>query len=152
MLVFFSSCQETVQDGDLECILNAAEVDINGVDIMVGQVDGWTDTTSLISIVYHKKSIDIPIGSNLKGLYKGRDIYFYQSAVDSLDNKKYSQISNSIVWHNFTPKEMDEDFISPPYDPINIQVEYNIKRNCIGEVIRGKGYINKEVISKCRCE
>jgi CRISPR/Cas system endoribonuclease Cas6 (RAMP superfamily) len=150
MLMSFSSCQETPQKAILECILNASEIDINGVDILVGQVDGWTDTTSLISIVYHKKSIVISIESNLKGQYKGREIYFYQSTVDSLDNRKYKQIPNDIIWKSFIPKELDENSIQPPYNPDQIQIEYNRKKNCFERVIKGKGFIS-ESISKCSC-
>lgn len=152
ILILFSSCQKRVQDGKLECILNSIEVDANEMDIEIGQHNGWNDSTALILVTYHKKSLDIPMGSNLKGLYKGNDIYFYQSSIDSSDNKKYNQIPNNIRWKEFIPKEMDESIIQPPYDPVNIQIEYNLKGNCIVAVIRGKGYINEKLLSRCKCD
>lgn len=150
MLLILNSCQTEVQDGKLECVLDNIKVDLDEVEIEVGQHDGWTDTSALILITFHKKSLNIPIGGNLKGVYKGRDIYFYQTTIDSLDTKKYSQIPNDIRWKSFTPKELDEDIIQPPYNPVNIQIEYNRKKNCFERVIRGKGFIS-ESISKCSC-
>lgn len=153
MLILFNSCQERrVQDEKLECILNSIKINLAGMDIEVSQHNGWTDTTALMLVTYHRKSMNIPIGSNLKGLYKGKDIYFYQSTIDSLDTKKYRQIPNNITWNNFIPKKIDENIIQPPYDPINIQIEYHTKGNCIAEVIRGKGYINEKIFSGCKCE
>lgn len=152
MLMFFYSCQEIIHDKKLECILDSIKVNLDEKEIEVGQHNGWTDTTNLILITYHRKSMNGSVVSKLKGLYKGRDIYFYQSVVDSLDNGKYAQIPNSIDWNNFTPKEIDENIIHPPYDPINIQIEYNMNSNCIVAVIKGKGYINPENISKCKCD
>jgi hypothetical protein len=151
IFLMLNSCQTRMQEGKLECILNNIEVDANGMDIEVGQHNGWTDTTTLILVTYHKKSLGIPIDCNLKGRYKGTDIYFYQSNVDTLDRQQYVQIPNNISWNNFI-QEIDEDFFQPPYDPVEIQVEYNDKRKCFGNVIKGKGYINGKIISECKCE
>lgn len=120
--------------------------------IEVGQHNGWTDTTSLILITYHKKPLKIPLGVALKAEYKGQDIYLYQSVIDSVSNKKYRTISNNIAWRSFTPEKLDEDFILPPYDPINIQIEYNFRNDCIIDVIRGKGYVDQRLISECKCD
>src|SRR5690554_7089254 len=122
ILILYCSCQEVVQDRKLECLLESIKVDLDAVEIEVGQHNGWTDSTALILITYYEKPLKTPTKGNLKGLYNGKNIYYYQSVVDSLDNKKYNQIPNSIIWSKFIPVEMDKDFISPPYDPINIQV------------------------------
>ncbi len=154
MLIFVlsNSCEKKVQDGKLECILDNIKVDLNGMDIEVGQHNGWTDTTALILITYHKKSANIPISGNLKGKYKGNDIYFYQTNVDTVDTHKYKQIPNNIKWRAFVQQKVSDDFIMPPYDPISLQVEYNIKRNCIGDVFKGKGYLLDNAVSKCSCK
>jgi hypothetical protein len=151
IFMLLNSCNKKIQSGKLECILDSIKVDVNEMDIEVGQHNGWTDTTTLILVTYHRKSMDISIGSKLKGVYKGSDIYFYQSIVDSLDTKKYRQIPNNIIWNDFIPKKIDKNIIQPPYDPINIQIEYNTKKECIGDVIKGKGYLNGKIISECKC-
>lgn len=152
-LILQYSCQEVVREEKLECLLESIEIDLNEIEIEVGQHNGWTDTTALILITYHRKSLAMPVvESNLKGLYQGTDIYFYQSRVDSLDKKIYNQIPNNIVWRSFASSEMNEDVIPPPYDPINVQVEYNFDKNCIGKIIKGKGYIDLKTVAKCKCE
>lgn len=120
MMVAFCTCKQEVHAGKLECLLESLKIELKGMVIEVGQHNGWNDTTSLIMVTYHKKSLKIPIERNLKGSYKGKDIYFYQSTIDSLDKQKYSRIPNGINWVNNTPKKMDEDYFMPPYDPINI--------------------------------
>jgi hypothetical protein len=149
-LLLFSCIKKSVE-GSLECILDNINVDKKGINIEVGQHNGWTDATVLILVTYHKKSNEISISGNLKGEFRGNDIYFYQSNIDSLDKKKYKQISNNINWQNYIPLEMDEDYISPPYDPINIQIEYSLKKECIVQIINGEGFINKNRISVCMC-
>ncbi len=152
MLFLFNSCQERVeQQGKLECILESIEIDTKGMNILVGQHNGWTDSTALIVIIFEEKSMEILNNSSLKGRYKENDIYFNQGNVDTLDTREYKQIPNNINWNDFK-EEIDSDFIMPPYDPINIQIEYNVKRNCIGSIVRGEGYIIDNVISKCRCK
>lgn len=150
-LILTVSCKEKSVEGRLECILDNINVDKKGINIEVGQHNGWTAGTVLILITYHKESNKIPIIGNLKGEYRGNDIYYYQANIDSLDQNKYKQISNNIIWQNCIPQEMDNDFISPPYDPINIQIEYNLKKDCIVRIIRGEGFVNKNSMSKCIC-
>lgn len=152
ILLTLNACNYKIGDDKLECLLESIVVDRAEKVIVVGQSDGWTDSTALISIIYYQKSLISPNRSRLKGRYKGTDVYFNQAHVDTLDKKKYKQITNSIVWHEFIPEEIDEDFISPPYDPINIQINYNIKRECFGDVIGGEGFINLDIISKCNCK
>ena len=152
ILVLFHSCQKRVQNGKLECILDSIKVDVDGMDIEVGQHNGWTDTTALILVTYHRKSIDIPISGNLKGMYKRNDIYFYQTNVDTLDTREYQQVPNNINWYAFEQEMIDDNIIHPPYDPISVQVEYNVKRSCIGDVIKGRGYIMDNILLKCNCE
>lgn len=151
-LVFLSSCQKESYDGKLECILESVNIDKKEMNVIVGQHNGWTDSTTLIIILFEEKSMNIPINSTLKGKYKQYDIYFSQGNIDSLDNNQYKQIPNNINWYNFTPEEMDEDYISPPYDPINIQVVYDLRTNCFGEVIKGKGFMTNDFASKCQCK
>lgn len=151
LLVLFNSCTKRMQDGKLECILESIKLNTKEMDIEVGQHNGWTDSTALILITYHRKASGIPISGNLKSTYKGNDIYFYESKVDSTDTKNYKQIPNNISWTEYT-EEIDNDFFYPPYDPINIQVEYDLGANCFGEVIRGKGYIKDNIFSKCECK
>ncbi|HMP32467.1 MAG TPA: hypothetical protein PKD85_22855 [Saprospiraceae bacterium] len=150
-LVNFISCQMEENKGKLECILDGVNIDTKGMIIEVGQANGWTDSTVLLLITYHKKSEEELISCNLKGDYKGNNIYFNQGNIDTMDKRVYIQISNNIKWNNHIPHEMDEDYISPPYDPINIQLEYTLEKNCIIEIIRGKGYFNLKTISKCMC-
>lgn len=152
ILVLFNSCQERVQDGKLECILDSIKVDVNGMNIEIGQYNGWTDTTVLILVTYHRKSMNIPISGNLKGVYKGNDIYFYQENVDTLDAHEYKKIPNNINWNTFVQKILDSNIIQPPYDPIGVQIEYNIKRDCVSNIVKGKGYRMNNIISKCDCE
>ncbi len=149
---FLSSCQKGSYDGKLECILESVNIDKKGIVIEVGQDNEWTDTTILILVTYHKKSNEILIGGNLKGVYRGNDIYMYETNSGSTGNKKFNKIPNNINWYNLTPKEIDEDYISPPYDPINIQVEYDLRTNCFGEVFRGKGLIKENIFAKCKCK
>lgn len=152
ILFLLNSCQKDIQVGMLECILESIDADKEGIDIFVGQTNGWTDSTTLISIMYHKKSIEIAISSNLKGLYKGCDIFFYQTNLDTMDNKIYKQIPNNINWTDFKQKIVEDNMIVPPYEPVVVQVEYNIKRSCISNIIKGDGYITSSIISKCHCE
>lgn len=151
ILAVFNSCHENVQLGALECLLENIENTENKVDILVGQHNGWSDTTALIIVTYHKKSMNIPISSELKGTYNGHDIFFYQTIIDSLDKKKYKQIPNNIIWVNNSLEIKNETF-SPPYDPMSVQVEYNIRTNCIGDVVKGEGYLTNNFRSKCGCE
>lgn len=152
MMVVFYSCEEAFQDRTLECLLRSIKVDLEGMEIDVGQHDGWTDSTSLMLITYHRISSEVHISSDLKGTYKGKDIYFYQRTIDSLDKKKYKRIPHDIKWEKITPRRIEENYFPPPYDPINIQVKYNYERNCFEEVIGGKGYIDVKSISNCKCE
>jgi len=151
MLILYCSCRDEVQTRQLECILDSVDVDVSEMDIVVSQIDGWTDTTSLISIIYHSESINISIASDLKGRYRGSDIYFSHRNIDTLDKRTYKKIPNQISWEYFKPKEFDEEWIPPPYEPIVIRVEYDIKRGCIKGVIRGKGYVADDILSKCKC-
>lgn len=150
MLTVFS-CKESSKNVKLECLLDSINVDLDNVDILVGQANGWTDTTALILITYHKESIKVPIGSRFKSTYKGHDIFFNQESIDTLNTKKYRRIPNNIKWKRHNPKEMDDDYIVPLYNPIQVQIEYNIKRNCFGNIIRGKGLIKEKSIEKCKC-
>ena len=152
ILFYFSSCQKDLQHGKLECLLERINVDMEGKDILVGQHNGWTDSTALIIVVFEKKSMNIPITSSLQGKYNGHDIYFNQGNVDTLDTLKYKQISNSIKWNEFTSKITDDNIIQPPYNPVSVQVEYNISRDCFNDVIRGKGYFTNDFTSKCGCK
>lgn len=152
LLGWLISCNVDKSTMPLECMILGINVDMEKKIIEVGQHNGWSDSTSLILITFHHKSMAYLIHGTSKGLFKGNDIYFYQSTVDSLDDKKYNQIPNNISWKNFTPKELPKDFIMPPYDPIQIQLEYNFNRNCVGDVIRGEGFIKKDVINKCKCQ
>lgn len=152
ILILFNSCQKRMEQGKLECILESIEADVTGMDILVGQHNGWTDSTVLIIIIFEDKSMNIPNNSRLKGRYKGNDIYFNQGNVDTLDTREYKQIPNNIKWSTFVQKEVSDDFMMPPYDPISLQVEYNIKRNCIRDVFKGKGYMLNNAISKCSCK
>jgi len=152
MLIVSCSCQDEVLTTPLECILDGIEVNLDGMDIDVSQHNGWTDTTALIIIMYHEKSKNVLSRSNLRGRYKGTDVYFTQSNVDTLDKRTYKQIPNQISWEYFKPKEPDKEWLPPPYDPITISVEYDIKKECIKGVIRGKGYVADDILSKCKCE
>lgn len=150
-LIITISCKEKSVDGRLECILDNINVDKNGINIEVGQHNGWTDGTVLLLITYHEESNKISISGDLKGKYRGNDIYFYQINIDSLDKTKYKQISNNIKWQKCIPYKMNDNYISPPYDPINIQIEYNLKEDCIVKIIGGEGFVKKNDMSKCNC-
>ncbi len=150
ILIIFNSCQQDISRGILECLLANVEITDNEVDIVVGQHNAWNDSMSLIIITYHEKSMNIPMDNELKGMYKGQDIYFYQNNVDPLDKREYKQISNNIVWNNNSIKNENE-VLAPPYDPISIQIEYNIRRECFGSAIKGKGYLKNDFVSNCGC-
>ena len=151
LLVLLDSCTKKMQDGTLECILESAKLNTNEMYIEVGQHNGWTDSTALILITYHRKASGVPISGNLKSTYKGHDIYFYESILDSNDSRKYEQIPNNIYWTEYA-EEVDNDYFYPPYDPVAIHVEYNFQTKCFGEVVRGKGYINDNILSGCKCK
>jgi hypothetical protein len=151
ILVILISCKRESSNGKLECILESIDIEKKGMILAIGQHNGWTDSTVLLLITYHNKSEEKLIGSNLKGAYKGSNIYFNQGNLDTLDKKIYNQISNNIKWHNYVSEEMDEDYIPPPYDPINIQIEYDLEKECVFKIIRGKGYIDLKTLSKCKC-
>lgn len=145
------SCHESRQTGMLECLLDNIKDTGNKEDILVGQHNGWSDTTALIIITYHKKSMNIPIVSELKGKYKGHNIYFYQTNIDSLDDKRYEQISNNIPWDK-NLLEIEDKALLPPYDPMEVQIEYNIGNDCIGGVVKGKGFLANNFAHECQCE
>lgn len=150
VLVFCNSCKKRLQDGKLDCILDNIAVDVNGMNIEVSQHNGWTDTTVLLSIIYHRKAMNIPISSDFKGVYRGNRIYFSQFNIDSLDRRNYKQIPSNIVWSkNVFKIQEDNTNISFPYNPMSVQIEYDLKTNCISSVIRGKGYMLKNFESKC---
>ncbi len=151
ILLFFTSCHKRVQDGRLECVLESIKIDADSMNILVSQVNGWTDSTALIIVVFEKKSMNIPNNSDLKGEYNGYDIYFNQGNVDTLDTREYKQITNNINWKKNSPKIIDET-LHPPYDPISLQIEYNLERNCIGDIVKGKGYMMGSILSRCKCE
>lgn len=148
----FISCNQKDHGDVLECLLDSIAFDLSGIEIEVGQHNGWTDTTALIIITYHKISSEIPIGSTAKGQYNGTNIYFYQTSIDSLDSKMYDTIPNSIDWHYNIPQKIDVDFITPPYDPNNIQVEYNFQKKCIVSVKDKIGLFKEDVFSNCSCK
>lgn len=152
-LTFLISCNnQDKMAGTLECLLGSIEQDANEKNIVVGQANGWTDSTALVIILYEDKSLKIPKNGQLKGEYQGNDIYFSNSNIDSLDTQKYSRIPNGIKWKKITPEITEKDFIVPPYNPINIQVEYFFDKNCFGEIVRGEGYIDKLSFTKCKCD
>ena len=151
ILVILISCKRELSNGKLECILASIDINKEGMIIEVGQANKWTDSTVLLIITYHEKSEEKLIGSDLKGVYKGINIYFNQGNIDTLDKKIYRQISNNIKWHTYVSEELDEDYIPPPYDPINIHIEYDLEKECVVEIIRGKGLIDLKTISKCKC-
>jgi len=153
LLILSNSCQEKTEQGrKLECILEGINITTNDVDILVGQHDGWTDSTTLITIIFEDKSMNIPKNSMLKGRYKGNDIYFNQGKVDTLDTREYEQIPNNIKWNTFAEKMLEDDFIQPPYNPISVQVEYNTEGNCVFNIVKGKEYVLKDILSKCDCK
>jgi len=152
ILLFFSSCQNTVQEGALECVLEGIKIEFEGKNIIVGQADGWTDSTSLITVLLESKSFNIPISSDLIGIYKGNDIFLNQRSLDSMDSKQYEQIQNNITWKYYLPEiEGNTDIVMPPYEPAIVQIEYNNKKKCFGKIIRGKKIVDNNVISKCSC-
>ena len=83
ILFLFNSCQKRMEQGKLECILESIEVDKEGMNILVGQHDGWTDSTVLIVIVFADKSMNTPYNSSLKGKYK--DLHFASLKRDYLN-------------------------------------------------------------------
>lgn len=151
ILAIFNSCQQDKQVGMLECLLENIESIEDEVDIDVGQHNGWNDSMSLIIITYHEKSMNIPMNNELKGRYKGQDIYFYQGDINSLDKKEYKQIPNNIVWNNNSIK-IDNEIFAPPYDPISIQIEYHTRRKCFGSAIKGKEYLKSNFGLNCACK
>ncbi|MEZ4910567.1 MAG: hypothetical protein R2774_06865 [Saprospiraceae bacterium] len=151
ILVILLSCKRESSNGKLECILESVKIEKKDLDIIVGQHNRWTDSSSLIVILFEEKNMNISNNSKLKGKYSQNDIYYNQGNIDTLDKKKYRQISNSIKWQTHVPHEMEKDYISPPYDPINIQIEYDLDKDCIIDIIRGKGFIDSKTISQCKC-
>lgn len=146
-LTTFYSCSGSRQgERTLECLLSSIEYEKDDVYIEVGQHNGWSDTTALIIITYHEKSMNLPNSIDLKGRYNGQDVYFYQTNIDPKDTKQYNQIPNGIIWKNNLHKTKDlENKFHPPYDPVFVQVEYNTKRGCVN----GRGHMVDGFESKC---
>jgi len=146
-LAQFYSCSGSQQSKrTLECLLNSIEHKKDDVYIKIGQHNGWSDTTVLIIISYHEKSMNLPNSSDLKGRYNGQDVYFYQTNMDPMDTKEYNQIPNGIIWKKNLHKIKDEESeLPPPYDPMSVQIEYNTKRGCVNSSV----YMIDDSESKC---
>ena len=152
VLASFYSCHENrARSKMLECLLESLEVQGQDVDVLVGQHNGWDDSTALIIVTFYKKPLKMPIpSSDFVGHYNGKNIYFYQMNIDSADTKQYLQIPSNISWkEDIRPKRESNDIPIMFYHPMSIQIEYNIKKKKFGEVIQGKGYLRDDWQSFC---
>jgi hypothetical protein len=148
-----TSCQDKSKTCYLENILDNIGVNLEATTLIIGQGDGWTDSTTLVSMILDDDNKYISTNMmKYKGHYNGINIYFNQINIDSMDSKKYISIPSKINWiDNNDLYVIDENEISPPHESTKIEIEYNLKKKCIIEIIRGKELLKENQLFDCMC-
>ena len=122
----------------LECILSEFinyNKPFNNANIIILDMENWTDTTSYISINLDTENLLDLDGEYWKTSFQGINVYQFLSSVDTNlyrnPNNLANTVKNNLKWKKYTKEKIKDNDVYYPYDPPKIDFIYNKKRKCI---------------------